>query len=178
MRNFIPILCLSVVLSSMGHPASSSAEGTGFCLPVDSERLDRHLQRAAAKPALLNAGAPRTVRMIYFVSDPQAFRQEVVEQMKTTIREVQRILPTRSGRTDSEREPSVLRGMHKMNPWFISYMVPEVLTTIGVPLDVFNRTSISRRTFTSSSLAPRKTFNCGMSWGWDCNTPEPVDGRC
>ena len=51
MRNFIPILCLSVVLSSMGHPASSSAEGTGFCLPVDSERLDRHLQRAAAKPA-------------------------------------------------------------------------------------------------------------------------------
>ena len=30
MRNFIPILCLSVVLSSMGHPASSSAEGTGF----------------------------------------------------------------------------------------------------------------------------------------------------
>ena len=91
MRNFIPILCLSVVLSSMGHPASSSAEGTGFCLPVDAERLDRHLQRAAAKPALLNAGAPRTVRMIYFVSDPQAFRQEVVEQMKTTIREVQRI---------------------------------------------------------------------------------------
>ena len=88
------------------------------------------------------------MRMIYFVSDPQAFRQEVVEQMKTTIREVQRIfadqirahVPTIM--SDSEREPSVLRGMHKMNPWFISYMVPEVLTTIGVPLDVLNRTSI------------------------------------
>ena len=91
MRNFTPILFLSVVLSSMGHPAPSSAEATSFCLPVDSEMLERHLQRPAGKPALLNAGEPRTVRMIYFVSDPQAFRQEVVDKMKSTIREVQRI---------------------------------------------------------------------------------------
>ena len=55
-----------------------------------------------------------------------------------------------------------------MNPWFISHMVPETLTTIGVPLNVFTRNSISTRTFTSSSLATRKTFNRGMSWGWDC----------
>ena len=62
MRNFTPILFLSVVLSSMGHPAPSSAEATSFCLPVDSEMLERHLQRPAGKPALLNAGEPRTVR--------------------------------------------------------------------------------------------------------------------
>ena len=44
MRNFIPIRCyvyplldLGEEVSSMGHPASSSAEGrTGFCLPVDA----------------------------------------------------------------------------------------------------------------------------------------------
>ena len=90
MRNFTSILF--VVLSFMGHPAPSSAEATHFCLPVDPEMLERHLQRPAGKPAaLLNAGEPRTVRMIYFLSDPQRFRQEVVDKMKTTVREVQRI---------------------------------------------------------------------------------------
>ena len=39
----------------------------------------------------MDTGEPRTVRMIYFVSDPQGFRQEVVDKMKTTIQEVQRI---------------------------------------------------------------------------------------
>ena len=93
MRNFTSILF--VVLSFMGHPAPSSAEATHFCLPVDPEMLERHLQRPAGKPAALldheNAGEPRTVRMIYFLSDPQRFRQEVVDKMKTTVREVQRI---------------------------------------------------------------------------------------
>ena len=90
MRNFTSILF--VVLSFMGHPAPGSAEATSFCLPVDPEMLERHLQRPAGKPAaLLNAGEPRTVRMIYFLSDPQRFRQEVVDKMKTTVREVQRI---------------------------------------------------------------------------------------
>ena len=90
MRNFTSILF--VVLPFMGHPAPGSAEATSFCLPVDSEMLERHLQRPAGKPAALqNAGEPRTVRMIYFLSDPQRFRQEVVDKMKTTVREVQRI---------------------------------------------------------------------------------------
>ena len=39
----------------------------------------------------MDSGEPLTVRMIYFVSDPQRFRQEVVDKMKTTIQEVQRI---------------------------------------------------------------------------------------
>ncbi len=90
MRRLISIL--PVLLSTMGNPVSSSAEGTHFCLPVDPEMLERHLQRPAGKRvALLNAGEPRTVRMIYFLSDPQRFRQEVVDKMKTTVREVQRI---------------------------------------------------------------------------------------
>ena len=90
MRTLAPIL--SVLLSSIGWPASSTGEGTPFCLPVDPERLEQFAPSAAGKPAAsLDAGEPRTVRMIYFVSDPQGLRQEVVDKMKTTIREVQRI---------------------------------------------------------------------------------------
>ena len=90
MRTFAPML--SVLLSSIGWSTATPAEVTHFCQPVDLEMLERHLQRPAGKPAaLLDAGEPRTVRMIYFVSDPQGFRQEVVDKMKTTIREVQGI---------------------------------------------------------------------------------------
>ncbi len=89
MRILTPIL--SLVLWSLSWPAFSLAENPHFHQPLDPERLGRLLQHAAAKPALQDAGEPRTVRMIYFVSDPQGFRQEVVDQMKTTIREVQRI---------------------------------------------------------------------------------------
>ena len=71
----------------------SPDNGSHFCVPVDLEKLEhyRQSQPAAGKQALLDTGEPRTVRMIYFVSDPQGFRQEVVDKMKTTIQEVQRI---------------------------------------------------------------------------------------
>ena len=77
------IFLLPVLLSSLGQPASSSA-------PVGREVLERHLPRPAGKSALLDAGEPRTVRMIYFAAGPEVFREEVVARMKTTIREVQR----------------------------------------------------------------------------------------
>ena len=91
MKKTIHTLFLFILVSSVSRAAPPSPDGTHFCVPVDPERLERQLQQAAAKPTLLDAGEPRTVRMIYFVSDPQGFRQEVVDQMKTTIREVQRI---------------------------------------------------------------------------------------
>ena len=43
---------------------------------------------AAAKQAL-NAGEPRTVRMIYFLPNDRPFQQAVVDSMKVTIRQVQ-----------------------------------------------------------------------------------------
>ncbi len=90
MKKFIYNLFLCLLLSSVSDAASDN--GSHFCVPVDLEKLEqyRQSQPAAGKQAL-DAGQPRTVRMIYFVSDPQAFRQEVVDKMKTTIREVQRI---------------------------------------------------------------------------------------
>ncbi len=90
MKKFIFNLSLCLLISSVSDAAEDSSH---FCVPVDLAKLEhyRQTQPAAAKPALLDAGEPRTVRMIYFVSDPQGFRQEVVDKMKTTIREVQRI---------------------------------------------------------------------------------------
>ena len=90
MKKFIFNLSLCLLISSVSDAAEDSIH---FCVPVDLAKLEhyRQTQPAAAKPALLDAGEPRTVRMIYFVSDPQGFRQEVVDKMKTTIREVQRV---------------------------------------------------------------------------------------
>ncbi len=90
MKKFIFNLFLCLLLSSVSDAAPDN--GSHFCVPVDLEKLEhyRQSQPAAGKQAL-DAGQPRTVRMIYFVSDPQGFRQEVVDKMKTTIREVQRI---------------------------------------------------------------------------------------
>ena len=91
MKKFIFNLSLCLLLSSVSDAASNN--DSHFCVPVDLEKLEhyRQSQPAASKQALSHTGEPRTVRMIYFVSDQQAFRQEVVDKMKTTIGEVQRI---------------------------------------------------------------------------------------
>ena len=91
MKKLIFNLFLCLLLSSVSDAASNN--DSHFCVPVDLEKLEhyRQSQPAAGKQALLDTGEPRTVRMIYFVSDPQGFRQEVVDKMKTTIQEVQRI---------------------------------------------------------------------------------------
>ena len=90
MKKFISTFFLCLLLSSVSDAAPDN--GSHFCVPVDLEKLEHYRQsRPAASKQALDAGQPRTVRMIYFVSDQQAFRQEVVDKMKTTIREVQRI---------------------------------------------------------------------------------------
>ena len=90
MKKFISTFFLCLLLSSVSDAASDN--DSHFCVPVDLEKLEHYRQsRPAASKQALDAGQPRTVRMIYFVSDPQGFRQEVVDKMKTTIREVQRI---------------------------------------------------------------------------------------
>ena len=59
-----------------------------FCLPFDYER-ERGTTYAAGKPAGLDVGEPRTVRMIYFLPNDRPFRTSVIDSMKTTIRQVQ-----------------------------------------------------------------------------------------
>ena len=82
------LLCLS----SVGYASQPSAENNvHFCLPFNLEDMRaRDSIYAATKHALnLNVGAPRTVRMIYFLPNDRPFRQEVVDSMKVTIRQIQ-----------------------------------------------------------------------------------------
>ena len=58
------------------------------CLPIPTD-ASVFTWRAAGKPALSNQGEPRTVRMIYYVAQGSAFRQETVDAMKDAIRKVQ-----------------------------------------------------------------------------------------
>ena len=90
MKKFIFTLLSCLLLLSVSYAASDN--GSHFCVPVDLAKFEQYRQsRPTASKQALNAGQPRTVRMIYFVSDQQRFRQEVVNKMKATIREVQRI---------------------------------------------------------------------------------------
>ena len=81
------LLCLS----SFGYASPQPSNDVHFCLPLNAEDMRaRDSIYAATKHALnLNVGAPRTVRMIYFLPNDRSFRQEVVDSMKVTIRQIQ-----------------------------------------------------------------------------------------
>ncbi len=81
------LLCLS----SIGQASLQPSNDVHFCLPLNLEDTQaRDSIYAATKHALnLNVGEPRTVRMIYFLPNDRPFRQEVVDSMKVTIRQIQ-----------------------------------------------------------------------------------------
>ena len=79
-----------ICLTSVSYASSPPADSVHVCLPFDYEQWRRDHPRPAAKRlANLNVGEPRTVRMIYFLPNDRAFRQEVVDSMKVTIRQIQ-----------------------------------------------------------------------------------------
>ena len=88
-------LCLSAFIcgcfSSASYASPQPSNDVHFCLPLNAEDMRaRDSIYAATKHALnLNVGAPRTVRMIYFLPNDRPFRQEVVDSMKVTIRQIQ-----------------------------------------------------------------------------------------
>ena len=86
-RCIFALLCLS----SVGYASPQPATDVHFCLPLNAEDMRaRDSIYAATKHALnLNVGAPRTVRMIYFLPNDRPFRQEVVNSMKVAIRQTQ-----------------------------------------------------------------------------------------
>ena len=84
----IALLCVA----SIAQASSPSAEReVHVCKVLDYEAMRaRDSLYAARKQAFnLDVGAPRTVRMIYFLPNDRPFRQEVVDSMKTTIRQIQ-----------------------------------------------------------------------------------------
>ena len=83
---FFAMLCCPSISSA----SSSAPDSVHFCAPFDYEEWRRdHPRPAAKRPADLNVGEPRTVRMIYFLPDDRPYSAEVVQDMKDRIREVQ-----------------------------------------------------------------------------------------
>ena len=84
---------LSGLLSSapqMAHASASPADSVHFCVPFDYEQWRRDHPRPAGKRlADLDVGEPRTVRMIYFLPNDWPYRAEVVDSMKTVIKQSQ-----------------------------------------------------------------------------------------
>ena len=119
-------------LSSAIYASSPPTNDVHICKIIDYEQWRRDHPRPAAKRlANLNVGEPRTVRMIYFLPNNRPFRQEVVDSMKVTIRQVQTFFADQMeahgyGRktfrfeTDAQGEPVVHRvnGGHPENYYF------------------------------------------------------------
>ena len=88
-------LCISAFIcgcfSSVSHASSPPSNEVHFCKVLNAEDMQaRDSIYAATKHALnLNVGEPRTVRMIYFLPNDRPFRQEVVDSIKVTIRQIQ-----------------------------------------------------------------------------------------
>ena len=81
---FVPILSAAAI----AH-ASSPADSVPFCA-FDHEQWRRDRPRPAAKPlAGLDVGEPRTVRIIYFLPNDWSYRGDVVDSMKTVIKQSQ-----------------------------------------------------------------------------------------
>ncbi len=104
---------------SKGHAATinTGAEGVAFCRVIDTRDTDF---TGAAKPSFLDEDVPNTVRLVYFLPNDRPFRPEVVESMKSTILQIQRLFASEMERhghgnrtftfeTDSQGEPLVHR---------------------------------------------------------------------
>ena len=136
-------LCLSAVIcgcfSSVVYASPQPSNDVHFCLPLNLEDTQvRDSIYAATKLALnLNVGEPRTVRMIYFLPNDRPFRQEVVDSMKVTIRQIQTFYAdqmqahgygnkTFRFETDAQSRPVVHRvdGQHPVNHYLVNIYRP------------------------------------------------------
>ena len=128
----------------MTHASPSPADSVHFCAPFDYEQWERDHPRPATKRlANLDVGEPRTVRMIYFLPNDRPYRAEVVNSIKTTIRQVQTFYAeqmqahgygnkTFRFETDAQDEPLVHRvdGRHSD-----SYYIDHTFDTVYEDLD-------------------------------------------
>ena len=83
---------LSLVISPLASVYASSppADNVHFCVPFDYEQWRRDHPRPAAKGlADLNAGEPRTVRIIHFLPNDRPYRAAAVDTIKSVIRQIQ-----------------------------------------------------------------------------------------
>ena len=76
--------CLNLAVAYPPPPAGADVRSCGV---IDWQPHNR--RNVAALPAGLDAGPPRTVRLIYFLPNDRPFNAKVVQRMKDVIREVQ-----------------------------------------------------------------------------------------
>lgn len=82
----VGLLCQPDVIAASPPPADS----VHFCALFDHEQSLRENPLPAGKLATgLNVGPPRTVRSFYFLPNDRPFRQEVVDSLKTAIKQIQ-----------------------------------------------------------------------------------------
>ena len=140
------LLCLP----SIGYASPQPPDDVHFSLPLNLEDTQaRDSIYAATKHALnLNVGEPRTVRMIYFLPSDRPFRQEVVDSMKVTIRQIQTFYAeqmqahghgnkTFRFETDARGEPLVHRvdGLHS-DSYYLDNTYRRVLDELEPRFDV------------------------------------------
>ena len=83
---------LALMLSPFASHASTAppADSVQFCAPFDYEQLRREHPRPAAKPlGALNAGEPRTVRLIYFFPNDRTPQQDIDAKLDEVMKNVQ-----------------------------------------------------------------------------------------
>ena len=138
--------------ASIAQASSPSAEReVHVCKVLDYEAMRaRDSLYAARKQAFnLDVGAPRTVRMIYFLPNDRPFRQEVVDSMKTTIRQIQTFFRdqmrahghgalTFRFETDVQGDPLVHRvdGQHPDSRYI--YNTLTAFDEVGMAFDIWN----------------------------------------
>ena len=91
MRAFALLLLALVVRGpDSAHASTASGDSIHTCVVFDYEQWRReHPLPAAKRPADLNVGEPRTVRMIYFLPNDWPYRADVVDSIKTVIKQSQ-----------------------------------------------------------------------------------------
>ena len=90
LSSFPVLLVLLLLPLPVVHGSPVLPDSIHFCAVDEYEQPLLGRSRPAAKrQAELNAGDPRTVRMIYFLPNDRPFRREIVDSMKVVIRQVQ-----------------------------------------------------------------------------------------
>ena len=90
-RALLRWILIWICLTSVSHASPPPADSAHFCLHLhfNYEQWRRDHPLPAGKRAAVNAGEPRTVRMIYFLPKDRPYQGEVVQKIKNEIRNLQ-----------------------------------------------------------------------------------------
>lgn len=150
---FIPLALSSIPMlaqHSVAYAESSRTDSVHFCAPFDYEQWRRDNPRPAAKQlAVLNTGAPRTVRMIYFSPNDRPYRAALADSLKTKMRQMHTFFANQMSahgygsegfrfEKDAAGQPKVHRvnGQHPTSHYLENDTADAVLNDIGSTFDI------------------------------------------